>query len=119
MQQRLQSHLEEASTHEVVVDGAGQQPVSRVVGRHGGRGAGAWEHADGVRVLAPSGQDLAVEMNRVHVHLVGWLALLGHVWHGKENVGRVTVTSQSNENSASPRCPWQTNASEPGFLGTR
>lgn len=119
MRRRLQSHLEEAATHEVVVDGAGQQPVSRVVGHHCRRGAGAWEHADGVRVLAPSGQDLAVEMNRVHVHLAGGLALLGHVWHGEDDVGRETVKSQSNENWASPRCPWQTNASEPGFLGTR
>lgn len=76
MQQHFQTHLKEASTHQMVVDGAGQQPVSRVVGRHCGRGAGAWEHADCVRVSAHSGQDLAVEMNRVHVHLVRWMALL-------------------------------------------
>lgn len=47
----------------MVVDGAGQQPVSRVVGRHVGRGAGAGEHADGVRVSAQREQDLAVEVN--------------------------------------------------------
>lgn len=47
----------------MVVDGAGQQPVSWVVGRHLGRGAGAREHADCVRVSAHSEQDLAVEMN--------------------------------------------------------
>lgn len=67
----------------MVVDGAGQQPVSRVVGRHCGHGAGAWEHADCVRVFAHSGQDLAVEMDRVHVHLVRWMALLlGQGWGG-------------------------------------
>lgn len=53
----------------MVIDSAGQQPVSGVVGSHFSRDAGAWKQADGVCVAAACGQDLAVEMNRVHVHL--------------------------------------------------
>lgn len=54
----------------MVIDSAGQQPVSGVVGSHFSRDAGAWKQTDGVCVAAACGQDLAMEMNWVHVHLV-------------------------------------------------
>ena len=53
----------------MVVDGAREQPVSRVVGHHGGGGAGGGEQAHRVRVVVHRRQDLAVEVDRMHVHL--------------------------------------------------
>ena len=53
----------------MVVDVAGQQPVSGVVCGHLRRHAGGWEEADGVGVVVLGCQDLPMEVDRVDVHL--------------------------------------------------
>lgn len=68
---RKQIHNEASRlTHQMVIDCAGQQPVSRVVSDHVSRNAGRREKTDRVCVVVLSGQDLAMEMNRMHVHLL-------------------------------------------------
>ncbi len=54
----------------MVIDSARQQPVSGVVGYHFSCSAGAGEKTDCVCMVVLSGQDLAMEMNWMHVHLM-------------------------------------------------
>lgn len=57
-------------THQVVVDGAGQEPVSNIVGHHFSCSAGAGGKTDCVCVVVLRRQDLAMEMDWMGVHLV-------------------------------------------------
>lgn len=54
----------------MVIDAASQQPVSGVVSYHLSCGAGGGEKTDCVCVVVLHSQDLAMEMNRMHVHLL-------------------------------------------------
>lgn len=56
-------------THQVVVDSAGQKPVSNVVSHHFSRGAGAWGKTDCVCMTIQCSQNLAMEMDWMDVHL--------------------------------------------------
>lgn len=53
----------------MVIDGACQQPVSRVVSCHFSCRARSREKTDGVCMVVQSGQDLTMEMNWMDVHL--------------------------------------------------
>lgn len=57
-------------THQVVVDSAGQKPVSNIVSHHFSSSAGAWGKTDCVCMMLQYSQDLAMEMDRMDVHLV-------------------------------------------------
>lgn len=54
----------------MVIDGARQQPVSGVVCHHFSCKAGGGEKTDHVCMVVLYGQDLAMEMNWMHVHLL-------------------------------------------------
>lgn len=50
-------------THQVVIDSAGQKPVSNIVSHHFSGSAGAWGKADCVCMMVLCSQDLAMEMD--------------------------------------------------------
>lgn len=57
-------------TMHIIIDRVSHEPLARVVCVHDDVDKGCREEADGVRVVAHVGEDLAVEVDGVHVHLV-------------------------------------------------
>lgn len=47
----------------MVINSAGEQPVSRVVSHHFNGSTGRWEKTDCISMVVLCGQDLAMEMN--------------------------------------------------------
>lgn len=50
-------------THQVVIDSAGQKPVSNIVSHHFSCSAGAWGKTDCVCMVVLCSQDLAMEVD--------------------------------------------------------
>lgn len=53
----------------MVIDIARQQPFSWVISYHFSCDAGCWEKTNCVCMMVLGREDLAMEMNRMHVHL--------------------------------------------------
>lgn len=57
-------------TFNIVIDLTAQKPLSDVVSLHNHVCKRGWEEADSVRNMAELGQNLAIEVNGVDIHLI-------------------------------------------------